>query len=356
MRRLMRPRSTKPETSTGYQQSINQGEAMEANNSGATPTGIMQLIDAQYFNGVIRLTWKCTDGRQVITEVSKSFTDGILAAAASSAPLVAATDNAKLTPAAIMELIDAQYLNGAIRLTWENNDGERVLTDACKIFIDCILKAAGQVAPLVETTDNEPIYQVAASDNLGNKAWFDADKNTYDSYAISSRRIVFATQVAPQATELDSVTISKMNTLRENGMRQVGVVMMDDSGKRATIDMGKVLWSTSKADIGEAIHYPECWDTAAYPTLRDAISAIGAFKCSNDDGQHDAAIRNVALEEAAEECDARAEQYEREARGGDNSGASDHKAYASNDLARDIRALKSATPSPIKAEPTGEQQ
>jgi hypothetical protein len=28
------------------------------------------------------------------------------------------------------------------------------------------------------------------------------------------------------------------------------------------------------------IHYPGCWDTAAYPTVQDAIRAIGAFKCS----------------------------------------------------------------------------
>ena len=34
------------------------------------------------------------------------------------------------------------------------------------------------------------------------------------------------------------------------------------------------------ADVGEAIHYPACWDTAAYPTMQDAMAEIGAFKCS----------------------------------------------------------------------------
>jgi hypothetical protein len=168
-------------------------------------------------------------------------------------------------------------------------------------------------------------------------------------------------QVAPQATELDSVTISKMNTLRENGMRQVGVVMMDDSGKRATIDMGKVLWSTSKADTGEAIHYPECWDTATYPTLQDAIRAIGAFKCANYDGQHDGAIRNAALEEAAKWVDQRRFDFENEHGSMDYGtgvmefGRGAHAAVKEEydnelaEIAESIRAMKSSTPSPIKA-------
>lgn len=36
-----------------------------------------------------------------------------------------------------------------------------------------------------------------------------------------------------------------------------------------------------------AIHYPDCWDTAAYPTVADALAEVyGSFKCSNDDNQH----------------------------------------------------------------------
>jgi hypothetical protein len=32
----------------------------------------------------------------------------------------------------------------------------------------------------------------------------------------------------------------------------------------------------------EAIHYPECWDTAAYPTVESALSEVyAAFKCTN---------------------------------------------------------------------------
>ena len=32
--------------------------------------------------------------------------------------------------------------------------------------------------------------------------------------------------------------------------------------------------------MAEAIHYPECWDTIAYPTLLDAIKEIG---CNAED-------------------------------------------------------------------------
>lgn len=33
--------------------------------------------------------------------------------------------------------------------------------------------------------------------------------------------------------------------------------------------------------IAKAIHYPDCWDTAAYPALADALSAVyDHFKCS----------------------------------------------------------------------------
>lgn len=69
-----------------------------------------------------------------------------------TAPLIAVSD------AAIMKLIDAQYLNGAIRLTWENNSGERVLTDVCKRFTTGILEAAGQVAPQATV---EPLRKAA---------------------------------------------------------------------------------------------------------------------------------------------------------------------------------------------------
>ena len=38
-----------------------------------------------------------------------------------------------------------------------------------------------------------------------------------------------------------------------------------------------------KEPAATSIHYPDCWDTACYPTLRDAIKEIGSFKCTNDD-------------------------------------------------------------------------
>ena len=37
-------------------------------------------------------------------------------------------------------------------------------------------------------------------------------------------------------------------------------------------------------DVASAIHYPDCWDTACYPTLASALSEMYAwFECSNDD-------------------------------------------------------------------------
>ena len=36
--------------------------------------------------------------------------------------------------------------------------------------------------------------------------------------------------------------------------------------------------------LAAAIHYPKCWDTAAYPTLEDALSELAAaFQCTNED-------------------------------------------------------------------------
>jgi len=37
------------------------------------------------------------------------------------------------------------------------------------------------------------------------------------------------------------------------------------------------------ATAAKAIHYPECWDTAAYPTLKSALEEVYAsFKCSDE--------------------------------------------------------------------------
>ncbi len=34
-------------------------------------------------------------------------------------------------------------------------------------------------------------------------------------------------------------------------------------------------WNAALEKVGRAIHYPECWDTMAYPTLLDALKEIG---------------------------------------------------------------------------------
>lgn len=44
------------------------------------------------------------------------------------------------------------------------------------------------------------------------------------------------------------------------------------------------------AAIAEAIHYPDCWDQMAYPTLESALHELTAwFKCSNDECKQPAA-------------------------------------------------------------------
>lgn len=35
--------------------------------------------------------------------------------------------------------------------------------------------------------------------------------------------------------------------------------------------------------IAEVMHYPECWDTVAYPTLLDAVLNSGLSGCNPDD-------------------------------------------------------------------------
>lgn len=42
--------------------------------------------------------------------------------------------------------------------------------------------------------------------------------------------------------------------------------------------------TTTREKIAVQIHYPQCWDTAAYPTLEDAIYEIldqGCSECQN---------------------------------------------------------------------------
>lgn len=51
--------------------------------------------------------------------------------------------------------------------------------------------------------------------------------------------------------------------------------------------------------LASVLHYPGCWDTAAYPTLASAIKEIGTFKCS-DEQHSDAAAGQEAKPVATE--------------------------------------------------------
>ncbi len=47
------------------------------------------------------------------------------------------------------------------------------------------------------------------------------------------------------------------------------------------------LASAPVAELALAIHWPDCWDTAAYPTLESALSGLAEhFRCTNQDTHH----------------------------------------------------------------------
>lgn len=52
--------------------------------------------------------------------------------------------------------------------------------------------------------------------------------------------------------QLDQVTLSKYRFLIDNGMQLVGVVLINQQGERAIIDMGKVTWIDASHE--KAIH------------------------------------------------------------------------------------------------------
>ncbi|NKA72506.1 hypothetical protein GO285_01384 [Ralstonia solanacearum] len=60
----------------------------------------------------------------------------------------------------------------------------------------------------------------------------------------------------------------------------------NEGWNQALVTVRKVLGSS----LAASIHYPECWDTAAYPTIESALAETGEdFQCTNDDCPHHAA-------------------------------------------------------------------
>jgi hypothetical protein len=237
------------------------------------------------------------------------------------------------------------------------------------------LRAMAAVLPqaTVEPITDEQIDRVICQHGTG--GW----QMMSDMRRFARSILAIATPPASNATELDSVTISKMNTLRENGMRQVGVVMIDDSGKRATIDMGKVLWSTSKADTGEIPLRPsddKLWDDTlrdrdAYHQWADKLADAIAAHFNVDIGEHSnlnlpwsealEAIENAepdhGIEQAAQFIEKKRDDYVEEHGTYDrDTGAMEYPGdgldYVTqlDELVEEIRGLKSATPSTIKEE------
>lgn len=246
-------------------------------------------------------------------------------------PLVANTENTALMNAAIMKLVDAQYLNGSIRLMWENNKGERMLTDVCKRFADGILKAAGQVAPQATDADLREMVQQFYTLNACRMT----DEDIEGDPRMKRARALLATPPTSKA-QSDRLPSEIMAALRDADDESA----LTFSAKEMRTAMN--LWNserfmrtslqerldartvTSKADTGEII--------------REAV--------------------NAGLEMAADACEKL------------NHEAAEFQRPNGISCARAIRALKSATPSTIKpdhindavemvaainAEPTGEQ-
>lgn len=62
-----------------------------------------------------------------------------------------------------------------------------------------------------------------------------------------------------------------------NGVESKHIHACDDCNHKLPIHVQ----AASQQEPGQAIHYPQCWDTAAYPTLESALSEVYAsFKCS----------------------------------------------------------------------------
>lgn len=67
---------------------------------------------------------------------------------------------------------------------------------------------------------------------------------------------------------------------------------VNDCERRAALQSAQ----PAARDIAEAIHYPDCWDQMAYPTLESALHELTAwFKCANDECQQRAAVSDAEM-------------------------------------------------------------
>lgn len=82
-------------------------------------------------------------------------------------------------------------------------------------------------------------------------------------------------------SQLDGMTSSKARTLAAQGMKPIGVVMLADDGKRATIDMGRVTWTGQNPDPATL---PEIQICTKSQTTAVQPAQAGAQKCSACNG------------------------------------------------------------------------
>ena len=142
-------------------------------------------------------------------------------------------------------MIDAQYLNGSIRLTWENNSGERVLTDVCKRFTDGIIAAATQVSPQATVEPLTPammqaglkaLLQTTASE-LEGYSW-----KLMEGYEDDVRRVYEAISPLLAATP----TANKATDAHEQLFQDYKELLADHKALEKRL-------ATSKADTGETL-------------------------------------------------------------------------------------------------------
>lgn len=103
-----------------------------------------------------------------------------------------------------------------------------------------------------------------------------ADVQTYLSI-LALRALDVPGSPHPFGVDLGEATRQKFNEVSNRGGSDVYI---DNHGKVYRVAAAAPA-SVPQQSLADALHYPGCWDTAAYPALSDALSAAnGYFKCS----------------------------------------------------------------------------
>lgn len=156
-------------------------------------------------------------------------------------------------------------------------------TDALSI-VAAYLNSRDLPAMTVERLDEVYAYDVPTDDGaeLAYAAWFHKYGNPLPEGAVALARIVPAVQPVGEAVHIPRRALADF--CQKYCLGKPELVATAESAFYAFNKAIAAPQPIMDDKSGEAIHYPECWDVAAYPTLADALSEVyHHFKCSNDD-------------------------------------------------------------------------